>query len=95
MLLSGDMEGDASVQIVNQLNGSLQSVVYKMSHHGASTLANMTGWLIHLNLCLLVVVVIILVDADILGVTQSAGEKLEHHHHDNCSSVLLQWKSWC
>ena len=45
MLLSGDMEGDASVQIANQLNGDLQSVVYKMSHHGASTSANMIDWL--------------------------------------------------
>ena len=45
MLLSGDMEGDASVEIANQLKGGLQSVVYKMSHHGASTSANMIGWL--------------------------------------------------
>ena len=45
MLLSGDMEGDASIEIANKLNVGLRSVVYKISHHGASTLANMIGWL--------------------------------------------------
>lgn len=45
MMLSGDMEGDASSEIANQLGAGLQSLVYKMSHHGASTLANMVTWL--------------------------------------------------
>ena len=45
MLLSGDMEGDASLNIAKQLRAGLQSLVYKMSHHGASRLANMIGWL--------------------------------------------------
>ena len=45
MLLSGDMEGVASINIANQLGPGLQSLVYKMSHHGASSLANMIGWL--------------------------------------------------
>ena len=45
MLLSGDMEGDASLEIANQLDAGLQSIVYKMSHHGASASANMIGWL--------------------------------------------------
>ena len=45
MLLSGDMEGSASSTIARQLGSGLQSVVYKMSHHGASTSANMIGWL--------------------------------------------------
>ena len=45
MLLSGDVEGSASSTIARQLGSGLQSVVYKMSHHGASTSANMIGWL--------------------------------------------------
>ena len=45
MLLSGDMEGQASLTIASQLGAQLQSVVYKMSHHGASSKANMNGWL--------------------------------------------------
>ena len=45
MLLSGDMEGDASLDIANQLESGLQSTVYKMSHHGASRLANLNAWL--------------------------------------------------
>ena len=45
MLLSGDMEGTASLKIANLLGSKLQSVVYKMSHHGASSKANMDGWL--------------------------------------------------
>ena len=45
MLLSGDMEGDASLEIANQLGAGLQSTVYKMSHHGASTSANKIDWL--------------------------------------------------
>ena len=45
MLLSGDMEGQASLNIASQLGAQLQSVVYKMSHHGASRKANMNGWL--------------------------------------------------
>ena len=45
MLLSGDMEGGASVVIANKLGAGLQSLVYKMSHHGASRSANMIKWL--------------------------------------------------
>lgn len=45
MLLSGDMEDDASLEIANELGAGLQSVVYKMSHHGASRLANKVEWL--------------------------------------------------
>ena len=45
MLLSGDMEGAASVEIAKRLGAGLQSVVYKMSHHGASTDANKVEWL--------------------------------------------------
>ena len=45
MLLSGDMEGTASLDIANQLGPGLQSTVYKMSHHGASRLANLNAWL--------------------------------------------------
>ena len=45
MLLSGDMEGQASLNIASQLGAQLQSVVYKMSHHGASSKANINGWL--------------------------------------------------
>ena len=36
MLLSGDMEKTALNDITNQLGGDLQSVVYKMSYHGAT-----------------------------------------------------------
>lgn len=45
MLLSGDMEGQASLDIARQLGAGLQSVVYKMSHHGASNKANKPEWL--------------------------------------------------
>lgn len=45
LLLSGDMEGQASLNIANQLGVGLQSLVYKMAHHGASTLANWDDWL--------------------------------------------------
>ena len=45
MLLSGDMEGPASVTIAMSLTALLQSTVYKISHHGASALANMPKWL--------------------------------------------------
>ena len=45
LLLSGDMEGQASLNIANQLGAGLQSLVYKMSHHGASTQANLNNWL--------------------------------------------------
>ena len=45
MLLSGDMEGKASMNIAKQLGVQLQSIVYKMSHHGASSKANMNDWL--------------------------------------------------
>ena len=36
LLLSGDMEGDASLKIAAGLGPGLQSLVYKMSHHGGS-----------------------------------------------------------
>ena len=47
MLLSGDMEGGASQDIVNYFMGTavLQSTIYQMSHHGASNLANSNAWL--------------------------------------------------
>ncbi len=46
ILLSGDMEGDASIKIANKLNnGQLKSTIYKMSHHGASDKANKDEWL--------------------------------------------------
>ena len=48
MLLSGDMEGTALNDITNQLGGGLQSVVYKMSHHGA-TRANTAQWVSQIN----------------------------------------------
>ena len=49
MLLSGDMEGDASVEIVNEIGTGLQSRVYQMSHHGASTKANIKEWIEAIN----------------------------------------------
>ena len=46
MLLSGDMEGSAATQIARSPTGrDLQSTVYKMSHHGASSQANRKTWL--------------------------------------------------
>ena len=45
MLLPGDMEGPAATNIANTLGAQLQSVVYKIAHHGASTLANSLTWL--------------------------------------------------
>ena len=45
MLLSGDMEGAASVTIAMNLGTTLQSTVYKISHHGASAMANKVEWL--------------------------------------------------
>lgn len=46
MLLSGDMEGAAATQIARSPTGrDLQSTVYKMSHHGASSQANSITWL--------------------------------------------------
>ena len=45
MLLSGDMEGSGATQIARSLGPALQSTVYKMSHHGASSKANHITWL--------------------------------------------------
>ena len=45
MLLSGDMEGSGATQIARSLGPALQSTVYKMSHHGASSKANRITWL--------------------------------------------------
>ena len=45
MLLPGDVEGAAATLIANTLDVHLQSTVYKMAHHGASTLANSDTWL--------------------------------------------------
>ena len=45
VLSSGDMEGPASTTIAGTLQGQLSSVVYKMSHHGASRIANSPTWL--------------------------------------------------
>ena len=49
MLLSGDMEGAAATEIAKALahnhGNYLQSTVYKMSHHGASSQANKKTWL--------------------------------------------------
>ena len=45
MLLSGDMEGAAANEIARVLGPQLQSTVYKMSHHGASSQANQMNWL--------------------------------------------------
>jgi len=45
LLLSGDMEGPASTTIAMALNTALKSKVYKISHHGASRLANSNQWL--------------------------------------------------
>ena len=45
MLLSGDMEGAAATKIAKTLGNKLQSTVYKMSHHGASSQANKKTWL--------------------------------------------------
>ena len=44
-LLPGDMEGPAATQIANAIGPQLQSTVYKMAHHGASTRANQPDWL--------------------------------------------------
>ena len=48
MLLSGDMEGAAANEIIDQVGAGLQSVVYKMSHHGA-TRANTAQWISQIN----------------------------------------------
>ena len=46
MLLPGDMEGAAATQIARSPTGhDLQSTVYKVSHHGASSQANRKTWL--------------------------------------------------
>ena len=45
MLLPGDIEGTAATNIANTLGNQLQSSVYKMAHHGASTQANSVTWL--------------------------------------------------
>ena len=45
MLLPGDMEGTAANTIATTLGQQLQSVVYKIAHHGASTIANSPTWL--------------------------------------------------
>ena len=47
MLLSGDMEGPASLKIVDRFKDTttLQSDVYQMSHHGASNMANKNDWI--------------------------------------------------
>ena len=45
VLLPGDMEGAAATAIANSLGSRLQSFVYKMAHHGASTSANQLEWL--------------------------------------------------
>jgi len=45
MLQPGDMEGSASKKIATTLGTKLKSVVNKMSHHGASTMANLNEWL--------------------------------------------------
>ena len=47
VLLSGDMEGDASTTIAGTpaVQPLLLSVVYQMSHHGASSKANRVEWL--------------------------------------------------
>ena len=45
VLLPGDMEGAAATAIAESLGSRLQSTVYKMAHHGASTLANQPDWL--------------------------------------------------
>ena len=45
MLLPSDMEGTAANTIANTLGQQLQSVVYKIAHHGASTIANSPTWL--------------------------------------------------
>ena len=45
MLLPGDIEGMAATKIAEKLKEELQSHVYKMAHHGASTSANRKTWL--------------------------------------------------
>ena len=45
ILLPGDMEGETANIIARQLQGTLQSTVYKISHHGASCQANSYLWL--------------------------------------------------
>ena len=45
MLLPGDMEGQASLNIADELKQDLVSNVYKMSRHGASRRANLVRWL--------------------------------------------------
>ena len=46
MLLPGDIEGKASKTIATEAAADLKSVVYKVSHHGASSKANLLEWLI-------------------------------------------------
>ena len=46
MLLPGDIEGEASRTIATEAAADLKSVVYKVSHHGASSKANLLEWLI-------------------------------------------------
>ena len=74
LLLSGDMEGQASRDISDQLGDGLQSLVYKMSHHGAVLKQIwMTGsYLLRLSMHLLVVV-ITFATVNILAVIQSTG----------------------
>jgi len=45
ILLPGDIEGAAATAVANALGTTLQSTVYKMAHHGASTSANQISWL--------------------------------------------------
>ena len=45
LLLAGDMEGMAAIEIVQSLGSELQSTVYQMANHGASSLANAIIWL--------------------------------------------------
>ncbi|XP_065913469.1 uncharacterized protein [Dysidea avara] len=45
LLLSGDMEGPAATTIAMALTTTLKSKVYKISHHGASSIANSAQWL--------------------------------------------------
>jgi len=49
VLLPGDMEGLASIQIATMLTVQLQSFIYKMAHHGASTMANQPAWLMPIS----------------------------------------------
>ena len=45
VLLPGDIEGPAASMIAAQLGQQMQSAVYKIAHHGASSLANKRDWL--------------------------------------------------